>query len=649
MDLRLGPPRGAQLEDGVAARGEQRQRRAECGVGDPRMGAHALLHRIQELGATLVGVSGRERHLSREQSHRVVPAVGAYQREQAARDERGSHQQHARHGHLSRHDDCSGARRLPAGRPGRRAAPLRKGFDEVDAPRVNGREETARNTRGQRQPDGEQQHAGVDRDGVQAGKIRGKQRWQRAVQRGRQCKASGASGRADDRAFDEQLPPESSGAGAERGSNGQLAASGRSARELQARDVRRGGGEQQAACNEQQAHGRTHLGGERVERPGDRHIDGPSGAEQRERHRPGIGSGAGARDPFRGGLRRRHSGSQPRQREKDGSAPHTLFIDDGRNRPGDPAARFAVGKGKVSRHDADDGVRPAVEPDRAADDDGASAAALLPQSERENDDGALPGGALIGREQPPEQRAGVQHGEEAGGRQDDVEPLGVPLPGERRARISPPASERFDRRGTAAPGKVRAVADGSSDARGASLPRFRHPYESLRIRPGQRPQKHPVRHAEERRGHADPERHRHDRDQRVTGFAFQQARSVAHIVKDAREERARRWRRFDGRRPARPAPKRSRVDAPGCNQGFDLAPRLFVRAALGARGLVGRGRVLTQFFDDIVVECLPGGGQELSDKAAPLRHGGCARLDRAPERRSAKYRAGSQGPCVLRS
>ncbi len=166
--------------------------------------------------------SPRETESRRSGDCRVVAAIGADLRGEAARQQDAANHQHARHRHLAGDDQrAHGGQR---GRGRRRPTPALPSPSDraISSRRTCSKRQDAAGRRvvisGQQQR--ERQHAPVDRDRIDAREIpRAAATARRACSADRQRETGDAAEHADDRILDQQLPRQPAGAGAERGAN----------------------------------------------------------------------------------------------------------------------------------------------------------------------------------------------------------------------------------------------------------------------------------------------------------------------------------------------------------------------------------------------------------------------------------------------
>ena len=163
-------------------------------------------HALHQRDAAFDRVVGGKRQTRSQHVGRVVAAVDAQQRDEAARQEGSADQEHARQGQLAGHDQRPRARSTGAHPSAdRRAAVFGQRLDQIDAPCVPGRQQSARDARRSRRADGEQEHAPIDLDVGDPWKIGGQHRRQRRVQCDRKHDACEAAARAGHDALDDEL------------------------------------------------------------------------------------------------------------------------------------------------------------------------------------------------------------------------------------------------------------------------------------------------------------------------------------------------------------------------------------------------------------------------------------------------------------
>ncbi len=324
-------------------------------------------------------------------------------------------------------------------------------------------------------------------------------------------------------ALEQQLSHEEPRAGAERPADRQLLAPGGRPHQHQVREV--GAGDQQ-----QQRHGRrqhpqrpAEAAGELLAVGSDQHaflprvaarellLEPPADAVELGRHLLAARARAGARDHADevGGLAV--------------VAPRVLVRGE-RDRKVD----VADGEQELRGHHADHGEGLAVQRERAADHLGVAAEAALPESVRQHHDLLVARDVVRGTEGAPERRRDPQHVEEVGGDAQPRDPLRVLV------AVQVPAPVREARDALERAGAVAVVAElgqreGIAVGRGVAGV---DPVEPLRLGEGQRLEQHRVQDAVERRVGADPERQRHEREQREAGGEGEAAQRVAQVLGD---------------------------------------------------------------------------------------------------------------------
>ncbi len=154
----------------------------------PGVAGEALRDPVQRLDAPLRRVHAiRQRQASREHVEAVVPDVGAEQPDEAADQQDGADQQHARECDLHRHDRRARARRMGShARANGRERIVGQRWNEILPRRLDRRQQAESDAGDEGDGHRKELHSCVERDVLEARKVRRQQRRQRRVQRRRE-------------------------------------------------------------------------------------------------------------------------------------------------------------------------------------------------------------------------------------------------------------------------------------------------------------------------------------------------------------------------------------------------------------------------------------------------------------------------------
>ena len=185
--------------------------------------------------------------------------------------------------------------------------------DEIPARRLERRQHPDGQSRHDRRAEAEERHPRVQRHVVETRKVVRQHGRQSALHHGREREPGGAAEQTEQQVFDEALPRQPPGSGAERRPNGELTPAARRARQLQARDVGRGGREQEQHGGEQHEDRGPHACDQIREQGRRGHFDGPVAPV--DRHRDDLDHAfdrhrSAARLALRRRLLGRHAGTQ---------------------------------------------------------------------------------------------------------------------------------------------------------------------------------------------------------------------------------------------------------------------------------------------------------------------------------------------------
>jgi hypothetical protein len=362
---------------------------------------------------------GRQDDIEREAAVRVEAFVDVLEIQQTARDEAGAREKGQRHGDLRDDDRRADAlmRAVGRGRAGsdpRRRRPARGLHRRKDAEQQ--RRQERRHTR-------ERQDRHDEPDVRDARKDPWAHRAQQIQQPRRQKDAGDGSRRIENERLDDELPDQSSAAGAERRAHQHFRTAHGEARQQQARDVAARDQEHEEDRREQQVQRITNaphrLLGERREderrvpvRPGIRLPERPGDRSQFRRR--GV-----ARDTR---IQLREHLHEPRV-AVDGQLVGVRAAE--RQRYPELVPRALVRE--VRLHDAQHGQRPAVGRDGPADDGGIAAEAPLPERMAQDDQIVVPGGFIHRPEGTPQRRLRAEQVEELSADQMPDRELRIPV------------------------------------------------------------------------------------------------------------------------------------------------------------------------------------------------------------------------------
>ena len=171
------------------------------------------------------------------------------QRHEAARQERRADKEHAGDCDLTGHDQPTGANDWCAHEATDRRRPiLRQRLGEIDPTGLPSGQKSARHARENRYCRREQQHAEIDRNGVQPGETGREQRRQQPLQAGGERQSCRSSAHPDDGVLDQELSDNAGPACADGGAYCDLPPPSRRARQLQAGHIRGRSDQQEATC-----------------------------------------------------------------------------------------------------------------------------------------------------------------------------------------------------------------------------------------------------------------------------------------------------------------------------------------------------------------------------------------------------------------
>jgi len=340
-----------------------------------------------------------------------------------------------------------------------------------------------------------------------------RERRKSAKQRRRQRQAQRASHARQEQALGHELPGQPAAAGADRRAHGQLALPRDTPRQQQVRHVRAADEQDAADASHQHEQRRTDLRGDGVEEDLRAHLHRAALAEDRfgQRRPRHAARGAGS---LGGGLGHRRSWAQPSQRREDLDRLPRRVGGSARDAQRRPQPRLAGGEIELGRRDADDGARPAVERERAADRGRLSAEALAPEAVRQHHDGLRAGSGVLGEQQPT--RRGARADEREKRRRDRDARDARRLAAARLEKGAPPVGRQPVERArrAVAPGMEGEFAEQRPHRRVRAGVVLREAHQPVGVGIRQRAQQHAVGHREERRIGADAQRQRHERRDR---------------------------------------------------------------------------------------------------------------------------------------
>ena len=359
----------------------------------------------------------------------------------------------------------------------------------------------------------------------QTGELRGADLFERLNRPSRQNQSAGGARKRQDQSFDQQLPHDAAARGAEGAAKRQLRLARAGAGEQQTRDVR--------ARHEQQQRHRRHQDLEN--RP---HAAHDPLAQRHQAQTPRLVLRVRRLElachdvHLRLRLRQRRAGLQATDQPQRVEAPDLRIGIVERERQIEidgfgKTDEAVVGKREARRHDARNGVRPALDDDRPADDVGGAVEPLLPQA-MADDDGTRSRGFVRPREVAAERRDGSERGEEFCAHPRRAQP-------DRRTRSGDRDARRADRHGAQPLEHLVAVAivdevrrrDGR---RIAAAERPVHPDEPVRVAVRQRLQQHAVDDREHAGGGADAQCQCRDDEGSEHRLAPDQAEGVAQVT-----------------------------------------------------------------------------------------------------------------------
>jgi hypothetical protein len=318
-------------------------------------------------------------------------------------------------------------------------------------------------------------------------------------------------------ALSQQLPRDARARRAEDRSDANLVAPTGRACEQQVGDVRAGDEQYEGDRAEQDERGIPHL----------RHDAFVKAAHPR-RHvavglRPDLLEALGDSRQIRLGLRRRDARPHPPDRAEEVRARRLQLP--WREVERQPELRSSRPQRQLRRHDADDGVRLAVDRDSLPDDPRVGAEAAPPEAVTEHHHSGCAVGFVGPSESATEGWCDAQRLEVVGrdARRDDA--LRFAATGEVH-RGACRGGELLQRLRVRAPVEI----IGRGQPHVATVAVFDDGEEAFRFAVGKRPEHDRVHETEDRRGGAGPERHGQDRDGGESRILEQRAHAVAHVL-----------------------------------------------------------------------------------------------------------------------
>jgi hypothetical protein len=342
------------------------------------------------------------------------------------------------------------------------------------------------------------------------------------------CSADARDGRHQ-KAFGEQLLNQAAPARSDREPDGHLAAPQPRAREQQARDVDAGDDEHARRRREQHEGGSTDRGVHPRVADRDRRR-----APHRARWRHVVSELRSDRRELGVRLFDGHAVLQARDDADEVlRRGEVLGVGEARgHRRWNPELRLAAESREAVRQDADDGQRHVIDGHRLADDRGIGREAAAPEPRAEDRDRRGVDGVFLGAERAAGERRDAERAKVLGRDDLAVKMLGIALAARRDQR----RGERRDVIERARRGLQRLdVRPRPAKPRPAVTRRdlgVEEDDETIRIGERQRPQQRAVDDAEHRRGRADAEGERRDRDQRDPAHPDEAAQRVAEIVSE---------------------------------------------------------------------------------------------------------------------
>ena len=369
----------------------------------------------------------------------------------------------------------------------------------------------------------------------QAGELRGAEMFERLNRPTRQHQSASCARKRQGQSFDQQLPDDAAARGAEGAAKRQLRLARAGAGEQQARDVR--------ARHEQQQRDRRHQNLEN--RP---HAANDPLAQRQQAQAPRLVLRVRRLEltchdvHLRLCLRQGRAGLQPADQPQRVEAPDLRvgIVERERQIEIDGLGQTdetVVGKREARRHDARNGVRPALDDDRPADGIGVAVEPLLPHA-MADDDGIRASGFVRAREVAAERRDGSERGDELCAHPRRAHPY-------RRTRSGDRDALRADRHGAQSLEDLSPVAivdeirpgDGR---RIAAAERPVHPDEAVRVAVRQRLQQHAVDDREHAGGGAYAQCQCRDDEGSEHRLAPDQAEGIAHVTHATFDGRSRR-------------------------------------------------------------------------------------------------------------
>ena len=180
------------------------------------------------------------------------------------------------------------------------------------------------------------------------------------------------------------------------------------------------------------------------------------------------------------------------------------------------------------------------------------------------------------------------------------------------------ASQALERCGLLVPGEVCRVREDACQRPRRTLAGFRQQNKAICLRPRERLEQHVIRHAVHGSRRGDPKGGQQRREQGERPLAKKDADAIAQILCETGPSSCGGgWGLDHGRSPPRPAVAR-RPGTPIVDESADSGLRSVSIQTIGARGFERGGRMLRQFFHDVIVgrRLLP--HQRIADVESPV-------------------------------